>query len=407
MPDTHIPDAGPLRTELRSDPGARSPDNAAGVRPAVSGLARIPLRAEPAWHDSGVSAPHGAQPHTGTVSGGGRNASGGGRPDGNPLRPARGRGDLERPNFNLDVPANGYAWWYIDGISDDGTRALSVIAFIGSVFSPWYAWSGRRSPDNNVCINVATYGPGGRFTMTDRGRAALRQTETEFTVGPSSLRWQGDALVIDINEISSPPMISRVRGQIRVIPSALTSVEMPLTPDGAHIWRPFAPTCDIEVDLDAPGWTWTGHGYFDANFGTRALEQDFSHWTWGRYPTRDGSTCFYDAKRLDGSELGVGIRFDAAGHAQAIDSPPPKTPIRRSLWAVARDTRADPGYQPQQVKAMLDAPFYCRSAVRTCIDGEETVGVHEALDLTRFRSPLLKPMLAVRVPRRPGWQFSD
>ena len=243
--------------------------------------------------------------------------------------------------------------------------------------------------------------------MTDRGRAALRQSETEFTVGPSSLRWQGDTLVIDINEISSPPMISRVRGQIRVVPSALTSVEMPLTPDGAHIWRPFAPTCDIQVDLDAPGWTWTGHGYFDANFGTRALEQDFSHWTWGRYPTRDGSTCFYDAKRLDGSELGVGIRFDAAGHAQAIDSPPPKTPIRRSLWAVARDTRADPGYQPQQVKAMLDAPFYCRSAVRTCIDGEETVGVHEALDLTRFRSPLLKPMLAVRVPRRPGWQFSD
>jgi carotenoid 1,2-hydratase len=72
--------------------------------------------------------------------------------------------------FDLAVPPNGYAWWYVDGISDDGTRSLSVIAFIGSVFSPWYAWSGRRAPDNNVCINVATYGPGGRFTMTDRGR---------------------------------------------------------------------------------------------------------------------------------------------------------------------------------------------------------------------------------------------
>jgi len=56
---------------------------------------------------------------------------------------------------------------------------------------------------------------------------------------------------------------------------------------------------------------------------------------------------------------------------------------------------------------MLDAPFYCRSAVRTVIDGEATTGVHEALDLDRFRSPLLKPMLAVRVPRRARWRFGS
>ena len=59
---------------------------------------------------------------------------------------ARGRGDLERPAFNIDVPPGGYAWWYIDGVSDDGTRAVSIIGFIGSVFSPWYAWSGRGDP---------------------------------------------------------------------------------------------------------------------------------------------------------------------------------------------------------------------------------------------------------------------
>jgi len=253
---------------------------------------------------------------------------------------------------------------------------------------------------------VATYGPGGRFTMTDRGRAALRQSDSELTIGPSAMRWDDGALAIDIDEISSPPMISRVRGTIRVTPSALTSVEMPLTPDGAHVWRPFAPTCDIRLDLDAAGWQWDGHGYFDANFGTRALEQDFSYWTWGRFPTRRGSTCFYDATRLDGSTLGVGIDFDKSGHATAI-TPPPKARMRRSLWALARDTRADPGYPPRQVQSMLDAPFYSRSAVRTRINGEETVGVHEALDLTRFRSPLLKPMLAVRVPRRKGWRFAD
>jgi len=272
------------------------------------------------------------------------------------------------------------------------------------VFSPWYRWSGRRDPDNHCCINVATYGPGGRFTMTDRGRSALHQSADSLTVGPSTMRWTGDALEIDIDEIGAPPIVTRVRGRVRLIPSALTAVELPLTDDGAHVWRPFAPTARIEVALDAAGWTWSGHGYFDANFGTRALEEDFATWTWGRFPAGGGSACFYDARRLDGSELAAGIRFDAAGEAQVMD-PPPQARLRRSLWAVARQTRADPGYAPRQVMAMLDAPFYTRAMVKTRIEGEETVGVHEALDLRRFRSPLLKPMLAVRVPRRARWRF--
>lgn len=273
------------------------------------------------------------------------------------------------------------------------------------MFSPWYAWSGRRDPENHCCINVATYGRGGRFTMTDRGRAALRTSRNRFTVGPSSLTWAGGKLVIDVNEIASPPLVSRVRGRITVTPSALSAVELPLLPDGTHVWRPFAPSSDIEVDL-GPGWQWTGHGYFDANFGTRALEQDFSYWTWGRFPTGAGATCFYDATRRDGTELAAGIRFDADGNAEVI-APPPKARLPRTFWQLRRETRADAGHRPTQVQAMLDAPFYSRSAVRTRIDGEDTVGVHEALDLNRFASPLLKPMLAVRVPRRAGWTFDD
>ncbi len=219
------------------------------------------------------------------------------------------------------------------------------------------------------------------------------------------MSWQGDQLVIDINEMSGPPVIAPVRGRIIVTPTALTNVEVPLTPEGTHIWRPFAPTASITVDLDAKGWQWEGHGYFDANFGTRALEQDFTYWTWGRFPHQGGSSCFYDATRMDGSELSLGVHFDEFGQAQVTD-PPPKTSFRRSLWAVKRETRSDAGFKPRQVQNMLDAPFYSRSAVRTQLDGEVCDGVHEALDLKRFRSPWLKPMLAVRVPRRPRWQFS-
>ncbi len=406
MSDTHLPHAGPVRAELHTDARTRGADETFGFRPAVSRLGRIPLRAEPAWDDGGLSETDGADASRRSLLGGRRNTSGGGCPDGHPLRPARGRGDLERPNFNVAIPPNGYAWWYIDGIRDDGGRAISIIAFIGSVFSPWYAWSGRRNPENHVCINVATYGPGGRFTMTDRGQSALRQTQDSFTVGPSSLTWRDDQLIIDIDEISSPPLIGRLRGRVTVTPSALSQVELPLTEDGAHIWRPFAPTAKIEVDLNRKGWQWQGHGYFDANFGTRALEQDFTYWTWGRFPTRSGSTCFYDATRIDGSELGMGIQFDTEANAEIV-SPPPKAKMKRSLWALYRESRADRGATPQQVLSMLDAPFYNRAAVRTVINGEETVGVHEALDLKRFRSPLLKPMLALRVPRRSNWSFPD
>ena len=279
-----------------------------------------------------------------------------------------------------------------------------MIGFIGSVFSPWYRWSGRKRPQNHVCINVATYGPGGRFTMTDRGESALRQTASRLQVGPSMMRWDGDKLIIDINEISSHPWVNRIRGQITVTPSAVTQVELPLTKDDSHIWRPFAPRSRISVEIDRPGWQWAGEGYFDANFGTRAREADFSYWPWGRFPTSQGATCFYDATRLDGSELAAGFAFDADGSARAIPLPP-KARMKRSLWAVYRETRADLGYEPHQVRPMLDAPFYNRAAVRTCLDGEEVTGVHESLDLTRFRSPLIKPMLAVRVPRRARWQL--
>ena len=280
-----------------------------------------------------------------------------------------------------------------------------MIAFIGSVFSPWYRWSGRRNPENHVCINVATYGPGGRFTMTDRGASALRTSRHEFRVGPSALRWRQGRLEIDVDEVSSLPLVSRVRGRITVTPSAVTQVELPLLGDGSHVWRPFAPVAGIEVDLNR-GWQWRGHGYFDANFGVRALEADFRYWTWGRCPTGDGATCFYDAERRDGTHLSTGVRFSADGKAEET-APPPRARLARSLWAVRRETRADAGYTPRQVRGMLDAPFYTRSVVRTRIEGEETEGVHEALDLDRFRGPWLMPMLAVRVPRRAGWTFPE
>ena len=240
--------------------------------------------------------------------------------------------------------------------------------------------------------------------MTDRGQAALRQSRDALQVGPSMMRWKAGTLVIDIDEISAPPVMSRVRGQIRLTPTAITPVEALLTPDARHIWRPFAPSARIDVDL-TQGHRWQGHGYFDANFGAAALEADFRRWTWGRYPrTGGGTTCFYDGIRADGSTLALGLTFGADGSAHEI-TPPPVATLPRTGWRLQRDTRCDAAYRPRQVMPMLDAPFYSRSLVQTHIDGDRVTGVHEALDLTRYANPLLKPMLAMRVPRRKGWTF--
>jgi carotenoid 1,2-hydratase len=219
------------------------------------------------------------------------------------------------------------------------------------------------------------------------------------------MHWNGHQLVIEIDEIGALPMVTPVRGRITLTPDALTDVEVLLTPDAAHLWRPFAPSARIEVDL-TQGNRWQGHGYFDANFGTRALEADFNYWTWGRFPLRDGAACFYDAMRRDGTNLSLGLHIDAQGRAHEIP-PPPKARLPRTIWALRRETRADAGFAPRQVLGMLEAPFYSRSQIETKINGEITRGVHEALDLRRFASPLIKPMLAVRVPRRPGWKFPD
>ena len=276
-----------------------------------------------------------------------------------------------------------------------------MIAFIGSVFSPWYKWSGRREPQNHCCLNVVTSGLNGRFTMTDRGRSALRQSPDRLEIGPSNVTWTGTQLIIEVNEWGAPPMVTPVRGRITLTPRAVTETEVLLTPDAAHLWRPFAPIADIEVDL-SQGHKWRGHGYFDANFGTRALEADFDFWTWGRYPLKDRALCFYDAELRGGRHFDLAVEITPDGQVVETTAPP-RTRFRRNPWAVRRETRADPGITPRPHMSLLEAPFYSRALVETQIDGETTIGMHEALDLTRFRQPLLKPMLAVRVPRKARW----
>ena len=155
------------------------------------------------------------------------------------------------------------------------------------------------------------------------------------------------------------------------------------------------------MDLEAKGWQWR-HGYFDANFGTRALEQDFNYWTWGRYPISTGTQCFYDLELRNGETAMHAIDFNLAGEATEISTAPPIKRFRNSLWAVRRETRCDDN-AAQTGSKPIGCTIYNRSVVETHLNGEKSIGVFEALDLHRFRNQIITAMLAVRVPRRPGW----
>ncbi|MEL6210975.1 MAG: hydroxyneurosporene dehydrogenase, partial [Pseudomonadota bacterium] len=91
------------------------------------------------------------------------------------------------------------------------------------MFSPYYKRSGRGDPLNHACLNVALYGPKGRWVMTERPSADVERDKANLAIGPSQVRWDGNALEIDIEERDSRlfnPLRRPVRGKVRVIPEA-------------------------------------------------------------------------------------------------------------------------------------------------------------------------------------------
>jgi carotenoid 1,2-hydratase len=307
-----------------------------------------------------------------------------------------------RPRFDVAVPQNGYRWWYIDAVSNDGEHGLTIIAFVGSVFSPYYALARRRGsadPENHCAINVALYSKKGKsWCMTERGRNVIERRENRFRVGPSSMSWSNNTLVVRIDEIAVP-FPRRIRGEVRLTPLAQTGHTEVLDHEGKHFWHPLAPLAHLDARFEAPTLSWSGHGYHDMNWGDVPLEASFESWNWSRAQLSNGAFVTYDVKRRDQSPNSFALHFDMNGNARRLPSPA-ATDLGRSFWRMPRVMRSDGA--TNLLRALEDAPFYTRSLVSTVIGAEQVTAFHESLSLDRFRMPVVQAMLPFRMPRRSG-----
>jgi carotenoid 1,2-hydratase len=213
------------------------------------------------------------------------------------------------------------------------------------------------------------------------------------------LSWDGTALTIAIDEWTVP-YPSRIKGRVRVEPSAFVDEVTPLDKDGRHGWLPIAPRARVNVAFEHPKLRWSGEGYLDSNFGDEPLEHAFKSWNWSRAHTRDATMVLYDLERRDGSMLTVARSFDGAGHVHNFVAPPETKLPPGALWRVSRQTRSDEGKDAELIKTLEDTPFYTRSLIEATLAGNRVMAFHESLSLDRVANPIVRLMLPFRMPRR-------
>lgn len=248
-------------------------------------------------------------------------------------------------------------------------------------------------------MNVALYGTDRtRWAMTERGRSGLSRSADELVIGPSSMAWEGDTLVVRIEEFGAP-VPRRVRGTVRVHPKAMTSGPFQLDAAGRHHWWPLAPESRVEVEMDTPRRSWSGNGYLDTNGGSEPLEAGFRYWDWSRTKLKQGSAVLYDATLIDGTQRPLALRFDGKGGTERFE-PPPRIPLPSTFWwRIRRGTQTDADSTARVEETLEDTPFYARSTVGARLLGEPVTAFHESLSLERFDTRWVQLLLPFRMPR--------
>jgi carotenoid 1,2-hydratase len=272
-------------------------------------------------------------------------------------------------------------------VSDDGQTAIVVIALLGNPFSPAYARARARGAARATAfcsMNVALYANGrSAFALEERSVSSLDRAASGVQIGTSSMRWDGDRLVVDVDERATP-FGRRVLGKVVLHPEAHSGLELDIDERGAHRWWPVAPLARIEVDLSMPGVRFSGHGYHDANAGASALESTFESWSWSRARAPEGALLTYDVACSSGAERALAFKVSPRGELEELGRSW-RTPLARTGWGLDRHARVDAGHPGRVVRSLEDGPFYARALVETYLGGRPVVAMHETLAAHRLR----------------------
>ena len=286
-------------------------------------------------------------------------------------------------------------------MSDDGKFAFVVIALLGNPFSPAYARARKHGPANALqfcSMNVALYAKSASaWSLAERTVSDSDRSESRLAIGKSSLHWEGDRLIVDIDEHTTP-FGRPVRGKIIVHPEAHTRLELTLDDLGQHRWWPIAPLAHIEVDFPQPGVRFSGHGYYDANAGDLPLESTFENWSWSRARIGDNALLTYDVACSSGAESTLAFKVSSRGEIEKLENLR-SAPLPRTFWGLDRQARTE-GDQPLRVlRTLEDGPFYARALVETHVDGRAVIAMHETLAGHRLRRTVVRMMTEFRMRR--------
>ena len=240
--------------------------------------------------------------------------------------------------------------------------------------------------------------------MTERSAQSIHRTENEFTIGPSKMAWDGEAITFDICEIGVP-IPQKIIGKVKVHPHGFSRHLWALDKDAAHHWGPIAPSARVEVTMSEPNIKWSGHGYFDANEGIEPVNQIdkpvFADWDWSRASLSDGSTAvIYDVRQAAGlPDRVLALKFSKDARLVESFIPPAKQVLAPTFWRIKRQMRSDTAVVPRVLQTLEDTPFYARSVLQSGLLGETVTSLHETLDIPKLTSMSTQLMLPWRMPR--------
>ena len=377
--------------------------NALSFQSTLSSDGGSPLWSSQSRLDGNLWASFSTKPDSGSLFSGGQRASWSGSANGGTIGTNGGRNPDGSPRFDQAVGQNAYLWWYIDALSDDGKHGIVLIAFVGSVFSPYYAWARRGNaavnPENHCSLNVAIYSQGkNRWAMTERGEKQVSRNATEFVIGPSNLRWDGEKLIVHIEE-RAVPFGQKVSGTVELYPNTLFNFSTPVDAAGKHRWGPLAPSARVKVRLNSPDLQWAGNAYLDSNEGDEPISQSFHEWDWSRAEMSGGRTAvIYDIREKSAQEKILALTFNPNGTIDHFE-PPPRQALPKTIWGIRGHMRNQSSKGLEVVQVLENTPFYTRSVLNSELLGEKVLSFHETLSVPKLTLTSTQLMLPWRMPR--------